>query len=106
MAGVTKPDFRSRARDGVRVALRVTPKARKRGIPGAVDGVDGPRLRIAVSEPPEDGKAGRAACAVLADALGVAPNAVQLLAGGASREKLLLVAGDADTLVARLLALG
>lgn len=101
-----KPDFWSVGHDGVRVAVKVTPKARRRGVLGTTDSADGPRLRIAVSEPPEDGKATRAACATLAATLGVPPNAVQCLAGGSSRNKLLLVSGDTDTLVSRLRALG
>jgi uncharacterized protein YggU (UPF0235/DUF167 family) len=64
--------------------------------------VGGPRLRIAVAEPAEDGRANRAACVALARALGLPASAVTLAAGGGSREKLLAVVGDPDVLAAGL----
>ncbi len=91
---------------GVAVAIRVQPRARRAGVGGAVPDAAGvPRLRVAVTEPPEDGRATRAACAALAAALGVPARAVTALHGAGSREKLLLVAGDVDALAARLGAL-
>lgn len=84
--------------DGVRVAVRVQPKSRRPGLAGAAPAVDGMRLRIGVSEPPEDGRASQAACAALARALHVPASAVQLLHGAASREKTLHVSGDPTTL--------
>ena len=72
--------------DGVTVAVKVQPKARRPGLQGAAATADGPRLRIAVSEPPEDGRANRAACVALAEALRVAASAVRVTAGaGAAR---------------------
>jgi hypothetical protein len=106
MSDVTRLIFWSLTPDGVRVAVKVTPKARKSGVQGAVPSPDGPRLRIAVSEPPEDGKANQAVCAALAAALGVAPRAVQVVSGASYRSKLILVSGDPDTLVSRLGSLG
>ena len=87
---LASPAVRARAKDlGIDLA-EVKPAA------------DGPRLAIAVSEAPEDGRASRAACTALARALGVAPSAVDLLQGATSREKLLRVEGDPATLVPRL----
>jgi uncharacterized protein YggU (UPF0235/DUF167 family) len=91
--------------DGVTVAVKVQPKSRRPGLHGVHPGADGPRLRIAVTEPADRGAANRAACAVLAGALDVPPSAVRVMAGAASREKLLRVAGDPNTLAARLAAL-
>lgn len=91
--------------DGVNVAVKVQPKARRPGLQGAAPTADGPRLRIAVSEPPEDGRANRAACAALAGALRVAPSAVRVTAGAAAREKLLFVSGDPAVLGPLLAAL-
>jgi hypothetical protein len=88
---------------GVTVAVKVQPKARRPGLLGAAPTVDGLRLRIAVSEPPEDGCANRAVCAALAGALHVAPSAVTVTAGAGTREKLLFVSGD-PAVLARLLA--
>ena len=85
--------------------IKVQPKSRRPGLSGRAASADGERLRIAVSEPPEDGRANRAACASLADALGVATAAVTVVAGAASREKRLHVTGDPALLAARLAAL-
>ena len=62
----------------------------------------GPCLRIGVNEPPEDSRANRAVCAVLAEALHVPPSAVAVTIGHASRDKTLHVAGDTALLTIRL----
>lgn len=93
------------AADGVTVLVKVQPKSRRPGLQGPADSADGPRLRIGVSEAPEDGRATQAACAILARALGVPQSAVRLLQGATSREKTLAVAGDPTTLSERLAAL-
>lgn len=91
--------------DGIAVPVRVTPRARKAGLAGLVETADGPRLAIGVNEPPEDGRANRAVCLVLAKALGVPGGAVAVTQGASSRLKLLRVAGDPAALAARLEAL-
>ncbi|WP_439579459.1 DUF167 domain-containing protein [Elioraea sp.] len=89
------------------VAVKVTPKARHAGVLGIAPGKDGtPLLRLAVTEPPDQGRANDAVLRLLADRLGVAPSACTLLRGAGSREKLIRVDGDAGTLSARLAALG
>lgn len=87
---------------GVRVAVKVQPKSRRPGLGGRAPGVDGERLRIGVAEAAEDGRANRAACQTLARALGVPTSAVSVALGAASRDKTLMVAGDAVALSARL----
>lgn len=91
--------------DAVLVRVKVQPKARRRGLGGVKPAADGPRLAIAVAEAPEDGRATRAACDALAEALGIAASGVALAQGAASREKTLRVAGDPAILVPRLEAL-
>jgi len=86
----------------VAVPVRVTPRARKPGLAGLVDSADGKRLAIGVTDPPEDGRANRAACAALAKALGIPASAVAVVQGATSRQKLLRVAGDPAALSARL----
>lgn len=81
-------------RDAVLVRVKVQPKSRRPGLGGVKPAADGPRLAIAVTEAPEDGRATRAACETLARALGVANSAVDLVQGAATREKTLRVAGD------------
>jgi uncharacterized protein YggU (UPF0235/DUF167 family) len=87
---------------GVRVAVKVRPKSRRPGLDGTAPAMEGARLRIAVSEAAEEGRANRAACAALARALGVAASAVTVAAGAASRDKVLEVAGDPALLSDRL----
>jgi uncharacterized protein len=91
--------------DGVTVAVKVHPKSRRPGLHGAAPTADGQRLRIGVAEAAEGGRANRAACAALATALGTAQSAVRLIAGAASREKMLHVTGDPALLAAKLAAL-
>ncbi len=90
---------------GVRVAVKVQPKSRRPGLQGCVPDLDGLRLRIGVSEAAEDGRANRAACAALADAIGASRGSVVVAAGATSRQKTLHVAGDPADLAARLQAL-
>jgi uncharacterized protein YggU (UPF0235/DUF167 family) len=87
------------------VAARVQPKSRRPGLHGVKPGADGPRLQIAVSEAAEHGGANRAACLLLARALGVAPSVVSVRSGAASRLKQLQVTGEPAVLSARLQAL-
>ena len=87
--------------DRVSVAVKVQPKSR---LPG-LHGVTGDRLRIGVTEPAEDGRANRAACATLAEALDVPVASVSVLIGGGSREKILVIAAPSPRVPARLAAL-
>jgi uncharacterized protein len=91
--------------DSVTVAVKVQPKSHRPGLHRVQPGAETSRLRIAVTEAADRGAANRAACSVLARALGVPPSAVQVVAGAASREKLLRVAGDPAALAVRLAAL-
>jgi uncharacterized protein len=93
------------AEDGVSVSVKVQPKSRRPGVQGRGPGAGGERLRIGVAEPADAGRANRAACAMLAGALEVPASAVSVLAGAASREKVLRVAGDPASIVARLVVL-
>lgn len=88
--------------DGVSVTVKVQPKSRRPGIQGRAAGANGPCLRIGVSEAPEDGRANRAVCAVLAKALSVPNSAVAVTLGQTSRDKTLHVAGNPPELTARL----
>lgn len=52
-------------------------------------------LKVAVTAPPERGKANTAVEALLAKELGVAKSAVRVIAGGASRDKVVELEGVA-----------
>lgn len=75
-------DLRHLAQPGATIAVHVTPNARRAG----VDLVDG-RVRVAVTETPEAGKATEAARAALAKAMGVAKTRLMLVRGATSRDK-------------------
>jgi uncharacterized protein YggU (UPF0235/DUF167 family) len=82
----------------VRFAVRLTPRSSANRVDGVIDGV----LRLRVTAPAVDGQANIALLHLLADALGVAPRDVRLIAGAASRHKLVVVEGaDPEAIVAR-----
>jgi len=85
--------------DGVTVMVKVRPRSRRPGVEGVQESASGPRLRIAVAEPAEDGKANRAVCAMLARALAQPRSAVRIVSGASHREKLLAVTGDPAAIV-------
>ncbi len=80
--------------------MKAQPKSRRPGIGGL--SADGSALRVAVSEAPEDGRANRAVCTVIAQALDVPGSAVEVAQGATSRLKTLRIAGDPARLIERL----
>jgi uncharacterized protein (TIGR00251 family) len=91
---------------GIRLRLKVQPKARREGIQGlAEDAGGGTVLKLAVRAPPEDGKANAAVIALLADRFGVAKSAVSVVSGATDRRKLVEIHGEPAALGARLAAL-
>ena len=89
--------------DGLRLAVRLTP----RGGRDAIDGVeilsDGKAvLKVRVRAAPSEGEANAALIALLARELGVSRSAVALTTGATARVKLLAIAGTADAMAARL----
>jgi uncharacterized protein len=91
--------------EGVQLRVKVQPKSRRPGLQRLAETADGPRLKLAVSEAPEDGKANRAVCALMARVLGVPASAVEVVQGATSREKTVAVAGEPVELVSKLEAL-
>lgn len=89
--------------DGVRLAVRLTPKASSARIIGLIeDGSGGVALKVAVTAPPEAGKANDALLALLAETLGLKRRDLHLALGAADRRKLVHIAGDPAALAARL----
>jgi uncharacterized protein len=100
------PFFRSGPGPGcISIAVRVQPGARRVGVLGQVADAAGTRLKVAVREKAEAGRANRAVCAAVAEALAVPASTVSVLHGAASRQKILIVSGDEAVLTARLGAL-
>ena len=80
---------------GIRLKLKVQPKARRNAIDGAMaDAEGGAVLKLAVTAPPEDGKANQAVIALLAKELGVAKAAISVVAGATDRRKLVEIRGN------------
>ncbi len=77
------PDLSHLAIPGARIAVRVTPKARRNAVV-AEDGA----IRVYVTSVPEDGKATAAVVTLLARALGVAGTRLELIRGATARDKL------------------
>jgi hypothetical protein len=75
------------AADGVRLKVRVQPKAAG----NQVVGYQGDTLRLRVTAPPEAGKANAAVVSLLAQTLGIAKSRVRIVRGHASRDKLVAV---------------
>jgi uncharacterized protein (TIGR00251 family) len=100
------PAFFETLPSGLRLFVRLTPKARAERIEGTIlDGEGRTRLKVAVTAPPEDGKANAALIAFLAKRLKIAKSQFELDAGATSRQKTLLIAGEPEELAQRLLAL-
>jgi len=92
--------------DGVRLAVRLTPRASRGGIDGVTADADGrPLLAIRLNAPPVDGAANKALIAFLAEALGLRKADVTIRSGETSRVKMLHLAGDGAAIAARLRAL-
>jgi uncharacterized protein (TIGR00251 family) len=75
--------------EGVLVAIRAQPGARKSGVLGEQAGA----LKVAVTAPPEDGRANAALVGLLRDLLGLKRSQVELHSGATGRNKKLLVRG-------------
>lgn len=79
----------SQTADGVALRLKVVPGSSRT----AIRGILGDRLKVAVSAPPEGGRANQAVCRLLAEAFGVLPCDVRVIAGQAQPFKTMLLSG-------------
>jgi uncharacterized protein len=85
--------------EGVLLAVRAQPGARK----NAVGGEHGGALKVAVTAPPEDGRANAAVVELLRDWLGLKRSEVELASGQTNRNKQVLIRGRSpEELAARL----
>jgi uncharacterized protein (TIGR00251 family) len=69
--------------------VKVVPNAKRAGVAGML----GERVKLRVAQPPEDGKANQAVCALLATELNIKITAVQITAGLSAREKTVQIDG-------------
>ena len=85
--------------DGIVLRVRLTPKARSRGIDGLHQAADGTvALKVRVTAPPDKGKANKAVIALLAKRLGFAKSALRIVAGETSRDKQIEISGRPEAI--------
>src|SRR5262245_52965395 len=75
--------------EGLTLPVRAHPGARRAGVQGEQAGA----LKVAVTAPPEDGRANKALTEVVREALGLKRSQVELIAGATSRDKRFLIRG-------------
>ncbi len=96
MTGLVQP-----VAGGIRLRLKVTPKARRTAIGGVQAEAGGTLvLKVSVNAPPEDGKANAAVIALLAKEFSVAKAAISVVSGATDRRKLVEIRGPSDALAA------
>jgi uncharacterized protein (TIGR00251 family) len=90
-------------RDGINVAVRVTPRGGRDAIDGIETLADGRAiLKIRVRAAPSDGEANSALIRYLAKCVGVAPSRIRVAAGTTARIKRLEISGEPAALAATL----
>jgi hypothetical protein len=75
--------------DGLVLPVRAYAGARRRELRGVQAGA----LKVAVTQPPEQGKANKAVIELLADSLGLKKSQIELLSGDTSPRKKFLIRG-------------
>jgi len=84
--------------EGVRLRLRVKAGGKRNVLLGTHAGA----LKLSVTSAPERGKANRAVVALLAQRLGIPASSIELIAGTASPDKVVLLPLDRRALLRRL----
>jgi uncharacterized protein (TIGR00251 family) len=79
--------------DGVTLAVRAQPGAKRTAIAGVYGDGAAAQLKIAVQSPPVEGKANAALIGFLAEMFGVGKSQVEILSGELSRSKVFLLRG-------------
>ena len=89
----------------MRVAIRLTPRARADRIDGVAFSADGRAvLKVAVTAPPAENRANDALIAVLAKAWRLPRRDISIVGGSKSRNKIVHIAGEPRALLQRLAA--
>ena len=90
--------------DGVTLAVRAQPGAKKTAITGVYGEGAAAQLKVAVHAPPVEGRANAALVEFLAETFGVPRSAVELITGELSRSKVFLLRSVTRVDAERLLA--
>jgi hypothetical protein len=78
---------------GVTLAVRAQPGAKRTSITGIYGESSAVQLKVAVQSPPVEGRANEVLIAFLAELFGTPKSAVELVSGGMSRSKVLMLHG-------------
>ena len=88
---------------GVRLAIRVTPRAKHDALNGTTRDAEGrPCLAVRLAAPPVEGAANKALIRFLAGRLAVRSSDIHIRAGETARMKVIFIAGDGSVLLPRL----
>jgi uncharacterized protein len=88
---------------GVRLALRLTPRASRNGVDGITADAEGrPLLKLRLAAPPVEGAANDALIAYLAKVLSLRKADITIRSGETSRIKILHLAGDSAAILQKL----
>ncbi|HLY40429.1 MAG TPA: DUF167 domain-containing protein [Terracidiphilus sp.] len=79
--------------NGVMLAVRAQPGAKKTTIVGVYGEGASTQLKIAVQAPPVEGRANEVLIAFLADLIGVPKSRIEIVSGAMSRSKVFLLRG-------------
>jgi len=91
---------------GVRLAVRVTPRAAGNKIDRVIAGADGkPALSVRLCAPPVEGAANKALAEFLSQRLGLRKADIRIRSGETGRLKLIEIIGDSADILARLRAM-
>jgi uncharacterized protein len=94
-ARLLNPSPFSAGPDGLRVRVRLTPKASRDKIDGVVLDADGKAaVKASVTAVPEDGKANAALIKMLAKEWRIPKSAMDVVQGATDRRKTILISGD------------
>lgn len=101
---LVKEEMHHNGRNGVRLAVRLTPKASRTAITG-IDAAQGGRavLKVAVTTVPEKGKANAALIKLLAKFLGLPKSAFLIVSGETDRNKQIFIESAPGEVVKRLI---
>ena len=92
------------ARDGLRVAIRLLPRAKADRLCAVCVAETGRAIKASVTAPPENGRANEALLQLLARAWRLPRRDFSIVAGAASRNKAVRIAGDPQLLFEKIAA--
>ena len=81
-------------KDGVTLAVRAQPGAKRTAIAGVYGEGDTAQLKIAIQAPPVEGRANEALMKFLAETFGLPKSALELISGESNRSKVFLLRGS------------